>query len=467
MKNKDIYDSFNEDKSLKRPSIMAVIPRNNDYPFSQERLINDLKHNTEFTIKSINYIQAEEAGFKTYRSFNYDVVLGYKGLDYVISIYAMPTGQIDLSTFSMANTIDDKSLVIAEKQSFMFETLLYFNEDPMTSFHFQLKVLHTILPEASLVHDYSSFKLLSPYWLKMSAESHIPPSPSYLYTTHAVYNELEDGKTEYWMHTHGLNRCGSIELEILNIYSNPKQMYDLLNNTANMFIMDHKKEKEIFVVGYDGLGIFLSWVRWEKALKMLPKNILGGLNDRKLDNEKDYNAHTEPSGILYAVEDGNYISPEIYASTLANNPLLFVKSEETERMSLLAIERFDFFKDAFEQFERTKKKKQSLLGKIFGKKNREEDDWQFLVKLGLVVDEAEDEEDKEHLWFEVIEIDNDKITVQLLNQPYWIKDLNEKDIKTYPTHELLTDWVIYSPEYTYTPDSIYALKYKYHLQGKE
>ncbi len=458
MNNKDIYKSFNEDKSLKRPSIMAIIPRNNDYPFSLEQLKNNLKNNTEFTVKSINYIQPEDNGLDAYRSFNYEVALDFEGLEYVISIYAMPTEQIDLSTFNMANSIDDESLEIAEKQSFMLETLLYFNEDPMISFLFQLKVLHTIMPKASLILDHSSYNLLSPYWLKMSAESRIPPSPHYLYTTHAVYNELEDGRTEYWMHTHGLNRCGSIELEILNIHSNPKQMYDLLNNTANMFIMDHIKEKEVFAVGYDGLGLFLSWVRWEKALKNLPQNLLGGINDRGLDNEDVYNVHTAPSGILYAVEDGNYISPEIYASTLADNPLLFVNSTETERMSLLAKERFAFFKEAFHQFGKTRKKKESTLGKLFGKKKKEENEWTFLVKLGFLIDNAENEDDKEHLWFDVIQIDNNKITAQLLNQPYWIKDLNEKDIKTDITSELLTDWVIYSPEHTYTPDSIYALK---------
>ena len=459
MKNKDIYESFNTDKDLKRPSIMAVIPRDSNYPFSQERLEKDLKSNTDFTVKSISYIQPEEE-IEFSPEFNFEVTLSYKGVDYTLSIYAMPTKQVDFSTFNLANKIDDESLEIAGKQSFMLETLLYFDADPMNSFLLQLKVLHSIMPSASLVLDYSSFKILSPYWLAMSAESNIPPSPEYLYTTHAVYNEREDGRTEYWMHTHGLNRCGSIELEMLNIHSNPKQMYDLLNNTANMFIMDHIKEKEVFAVGYDGLGIYLSWVRWEKALKNLPKDLLGGINDRISEDEEDYNVniHAVPSGVLYAVEEGNYTSPEIYASTLADNPILYINSEETERMSSLAKERLDFFKEAFHQFGKTKKKKQSKLNKLFGKKNQEEETWEFQVKLGLVVDDAEDESDKEHLWFEVIDFENDQITVLLLNQPYWIKALNKEDIKTFPVFELLTDWIIFSPEETYTPDSIYALQ---------
>ena len=74
-----------------------------------------------------------------------------------------------------------------------------------------------------------------------------------------------------------------------------------------------------------------------------------------------------------------------------------------------------------------------------------------------MVDEAETENDMEHLWFEVMEMNGDKVTVKLLNQPYWIKALNENDIKTYPIMEVLTDWVIYGPETSYSSDNIYQL----------
>ena len=84
--------------------------------------------------------------------------------------------------------------------------------------------------------------------------------------------------------------------------------------------------------------------------------------------------------------------------------------------------------------------------------------WTFLVKLGLSVDDAQANSEKEHLWFDVLSIDGGTIEGKLLNQPYWISGLNEGDIKSYPL-EVLTDWLIYSPDNTYTSDSIYQLEY--------
>jgi hypothetical protein len=57
----------------------------------------------------------------------------------------------------------------------------------------------------------------------------------------------------------------------------------------------------------------------------------------------------------------------------------------------------------------------------------------------------------------VLSIENNRIKGKLLNQPYWISALNEGDINIYPL-DVLTDWIIYSPDNTYTPDTIYMLE---------
>ena len=125
-------------------------------------------------------------------------------------------------------------------------------------------------------------------------------------------------------------------------------------------------------------------------------------------------------------------------------------------MSALAKERFSSFEKVFEK-EHKKPEKKSFLKNIFGSKKEEEPGWTFLVKLGLTVDNPEAGSEKEHLWYEVQGIENDKIEGKLLNQPYWISNLNEGDIKSYPL-DLLTDWLIYSPDNTFTTDSIYLLE---------
>ncbi len=231
-------------------------------------------------------------------------------------------------------------------------------------------------------------------------------------------------------------------------------MNTLINMTVKKFLTNPSKEKERFTIGYDGMGINLCWLRWEEALKDLPENILGGLGDRDEAN----NVHAEPSGILFAVEDGNMISPEIYASTLAENPIYYITNEETERMSALAKERFASFENVFRR-ERKEPEKKSFLKKMFGAKEEEAPGWSFLVKLGgLTVDDPETGSEKEHLWFDVLSVEQGgSITGKLLNQPYWISGLNEGDVNTYPL-DVLTDWLIYSPDSTYTTDSVYMLE---------
>lgn len=248
-----------------------------------------------------------------------------------------------------------------------------------------------------------------------------------------------------------------MELELVNIKTGAQQMHNLINTAANLFIMDHHKENESFQIGYDGLGINLCWLRWEEALSEFPKDILGGITDRT-EEDGSYNVHSEPSGILFAVEEKELTSPEIYANTLADNPIFFIRNDETSRMSALAKERFHMYKEIYEQYAPKKEEKKSFLSKIFGKKETEDTQWKFLVKLGLLTDDHKDASEREHLWFEVQSIENDTITGQLLNQPYWIAGLNEGDINSYSVQEVLTDWIIYGPEGEYTPDSIYLLK---------
>lgn len=452
MENNEIYQSLNEHEGLKLPSYMGIIPRDENYTFDKDKVKKALESNKKFKLISFDVPEDMDLDEET---ICYEAVVEYDEDEFTLLISPQSTEGLDLRSFSFANTIDDASMEQATKTPIYLDISTRFADNPMTSFLFQLKVLHTLVPESCLVIDFSSLRLLSPHWLKMSAESSIPPSPNYLYVIHAVYDEKENGDTQYWMHTHGLHRCGSMELELVNIKSGAQQMHNLINTAANLFIMEHHTENQSFRVGYDGLGLNLCWLRWEEALNEFPTNVLGGIKDRT-EEDGSYNVHSEPSGVLFAVEEGNLTSPEIFASTLADNPIFFIRNDETLRMSALAKERFKMYQETFDKYGPKKEGKKSFLGKLFGKKE-EESEWKFLVKLGLTTDDAKEATDKEHLWYEVQSIEGGTITGQLLNQPYWIAGLNEGDIKSYPIKEVLTDWIIYGPETEYTPDSIYML----------
>lgn len=430
-------------------SAMGIYPRSKDLKFDAAQIEKSLAQNSDFNLKSFNKVEVDIE----YSIMSFHAEIEYKEAIFNVDLYISDTKNINLNDYGFANVIDEESLQVAMKQEYFLETSLYFELNPLDSFHLQLKIMNAIVPDASLVLDFMSYRLLSAKWLSMTAKSSIPPSPDYLYTLHCVYDEDgENGNRRYWFHTHGLHRCGSVELEMLNFSQGAEQMNTLINMTVKKFLTDPAKEKERFTIGYDGMGINLCWLRWEEALKDLPQNILGGAGDR---DEVD-NVHAEPSGILFAVEDGNMISPEIYTSTLAENPIYYITTEETNRMSALAKERFGVFASVFSKEHKQPEKKSFLKSLFNSKKEEDEAGWTFLVKLGLIVDNSESETDKEHLWYEVISIAGNQIEGKLLNQPYWIAALNEGDIKTYPL-DLLTDWVIYSPDNTYTPDSIYLL----------
>lgn len=444
MENDDKYKVLSEGITFK-PSVMGVISSKQDYFFTYDNINNSLRENRDFKVLSFELSKATDHIEKEYIA-----TIEYLTEIYKVNISESSVEDLRLEEFGLANMINDDDFNTALSQSKYLNVAVNFGGKSLESFHFQLKVLNAIVPEASLVIDFMSFRLLAGKWLSLTAASMTPPSPDYLYALHAVYDEKEE-KTEYWFHTHGLLRCGLVELEILNTSTGAQQMHDLVNHVVKRFLFDPSKENEKFTAGFDGLDINLTWIRWEEALKDFPATILGGWHDR----EGDSNAHSEPSGVLFAIEDGHLISPEIYASTLSNNPILFVSTEETSRMSKLAKERYPYFLNIFEKY--TKQSKKSFFHKIFGKKETSEDQWSFIVKCGLVVDEASNDTEREHLWFNTISATEETVEGKLLNQPYWIASLKEGDVKSYPI-DILTDWIIYDTEGNqYTPDSVYQL----------
>lgn len=449
-RNQEAYELLNNGESLFEASYMGIIPKDPNFNLSKESVEESIRNNAEFKLESINVKTFEDSGVVAF-----DVVLLYRDISFKALIAKVELDKNQLTSFSFANQVSESEQNEAISKDYYIDVSIAFSESALDSYLFQLKLMNTLAPKACLGIDYSAMTVFSIEWLKMFVNADIPPAPRYLYSIHAVYDDKE-GERIYWLHTHGLLRCGSLEIEVVNFKYGAEQVHSLMTYAADKFIEHHYKEKEKFQIGYDGMGLFLTWVRWEDVLTDYPSNILGGLDERSEEN----NVHAGPSGILFAVEDNNtLVSPEIYADTLKENPIFWISDSETARMRALALSQWDAFDNTFKKYGKKELPKKSFFGKLFGGKDKEEKNaWGFLVKLGLVVDNADSENDKEHLWFEVLSIEGDKVTAKLLNQPYWIKKLKEGDVLTYPKTDVLTDWIIYGPESTYTPDSAYLLK---------
>ena len=86
-------------------------------------------------------------------------------------------------------------------------------------------------------------------------------------------------------------------------------------------------------------------------------------------------------------------------------------------------------------------------------------DFGIIVKVGLEVDEEyKDGDMKEHIWFEIrdIDIQAGRFTAELTQEPYCIKAMKQGDIRECRFDEI-TDWIVYADGERITPDSVYKL----------
>ncbi len=434
MTNQELYDGIaNEGLSL--PSTMGIFPSRKDFSFSKSSIEESLKSSQYFELIDFDIIEQDKDENEAIEQ-EYSIKINYLEEEFIVDLYVVNAKSADFSEFGFGNMISDGEMELALQQDHYLESTMYFGVDALDSFHLQLKVMQAIVENPSVVADFMPYRLLSGKWAKLTAESEIPPAPTYLYTIHGVYDEV-DGEKVYWLHTHGLHRCGSVELEMLNIKDGIEQMNSALDMIVNAFIKpDYRTPENVeFNIGYDGLDITFCWKRWEDVVKDYPVTIPGGYNERQPEN-----GNYEPTGVLLAMQEGHTLTPEVYATTIADNPIFFISDQETERMSAMAYQRFDSYKKAFQEH--------------FNAEAEEENYWRFLIKLGFDVDH---EMNKEHIWFDVYGInENNEILGVCLNRPYAVDGLNEGDEGLYP-QEMITDWLIYSPTTTFTPDNIYII----------
>jgi uncharacterized protein YegJ (DUF2314 family) len=304
-------------------------------------------------------------------------------------------------------------------------------EDPvLDSFHRILRILHALAPEAVGLLDRAACRAHSAEWVRSVAESVAPPPPTSLFCLHGV----NDGD-QLWIHSHGLLRCGSIELEMLDVPSDDaSDMGMLINIAAKLFLEEGTcPPGEIFHVGQD---LELLWHPWQAVIPTDNDAALGGVDDRD-----DW--HANPSGVLFAPKKKRmglfgktYQSATIYREILAGNPLLYHSTMETRRMSMLAKEHFAHLRALESRF-------------------RGQEGWSFSIKLGYAVDD--DPEQSEHMWFEIHGIDRAGIDATLLNQPYDIARMNQGDRGVHPP-DTISDWAIHCPYGTFSPDNVGELQ---------
>ena len=310
-----------------------------------------------------------------------------------------------------------------------------FGGNALFSYHLQLKLIHAMIPDALAVIDDSSEKILSGRWVALAAKSKVPPAPRYLYTAQAVSGGEENPCV--WLHTHGLNRCGCPELEVLDSNKeNYQEHYNVLETLANRMIEDEEIPEfgSPYFLAYvaEGMPLVVTLIDWEDAVDLYEPEMLGGRKDRQ-------EGHNQDTCVIFvypskeSADKGMFYPLDIYDKFLKENPVFMISLEETARMRTQAVERISYL------FEAARNKENHLL-----------------VKLGLKVDDEYETEDneKEHIWFEILEVSGERFQAKLTQEPYYIKDMHEGYTAEFGPEDV-TDWLIYTPERRISPDDVY------------
>lgn len=358
--------------------------------------------------------------------------LQYENEEYEIGFYP---NNFELQPFyiTTAYHFEKEELEELKKAEKAMTIFMKFQKDSKKSYHLQLKIAQAIVPNMLALLDESAEKILPSRWVFMAASSNIVPSANDLYSVQAVINE----NNEVWLHTHGLCRCGLTELEILQSdKEHYNQHYNLISTFASFLIDKNSEFNYLENSAYIGIlldrtPVVVTCLSWTKALKEYPNNILGGLKDR----EQGHNSKTSIIFLYKSEEDEKQkilSKVSIYNNLWGDNPIFFISNEETARMKALAIERFHFVKEQFEN-----------------KENK------IIIKIGLKTN-GNDNYDLEHIWFELLEFKKDKFKAKLTQEPYNVDNMHTGD-EAWFTVDDVTDWVIYTKEKMITPGNSYLL----------
>lgn len=306
--------------------------------------------------------------------------------------------------------------------------------DVLDSLHAQVRLLAALAPDAVAMLDVDAFHARTGDWMRDVASASVPPAPTSFFSVHPVFGE-GPRRRETWLHTHGLHRMGSIELEIVGVRRrDAPALTELIYNVARFFL---DRGVPLPNTRFDaGTGLPLVWLPWEAGLRHVD-GALGGAGDRDAD-------HDGERGILFAPAEETperLEPPRCYVPLIEADPIFYVSPAETERMQKLARERLPSFL--------------ALQGRFA--KNRK---WNFHVKLGIPTNGHRGTHTcggAEHLWFDVHNATAKSVEATLLNQPYFVTGLREGQRGAFDLR-LLTDWSIDSPRGHYTPETVLQLE---------
>ncbi len=423
MNMEEIYANFEEKKVFENSEI-GIILEENITEVNFDKILENLKMEKEFS--EIRLLKTNEKIIGSIK---------FKNLDYNIEIKILNEEQFEkdeenINFLAYMNRLTEDEIKKWKNSKFTIVLNMKFLNNADEDYFAQLKILDAINFDYVLIFDTNAQKVFSANWGKMLLQDNLLPLNSSLFSIH---NSYDAENNEYWIHTHGLLRCGCIELEMIKIAQENLNSFEALNRIAIKFIEEgtYKRNTEILAGYFENTYLKYTWKPWEEALKIYSKygkkrvNFLGCLEDRD-------KSHSVCSGALFAFENGKLQNPNFYSLILKNNVGFFYTNKEAEKMAKMAKIRFKYLKEIF--------KKDGDINK-------------YLVKVGLQTDGNLDFS-KENLWFEITKV-GEEIKGILLNDTLDIANMQKGKEYTI-NEENFTDWNIFlENKSVLNPDNVY------------
>ncbi|OAT51071.1 uncharacterized DUF2314 family protein [Proteus hauseri ATCC 700826] len=475
MDNKQQYLDIITGQGKKEPSRIVAFPAQ---PLNYALIEQRLEQQSDYTEGEIDYLteDIEDGFFYTCQQdgdeLRFFVCLLARSPDYKICpAYSTDTLTPELLAHANATT-----------QDILLETLFSDALHPLASYHHQLNFLNIIAPEMVLALDESAAgKALTPEWIRFQLETpDLYPEVESLYVIHAVYDTENDPPTMFWFHTHGLERCGLTEVDLVipsmleSYYGIPDIFRCFVNNSIN-----HQQIEfgEPMLCGQTSSGLeYLVALPYEEGIRHVnqstPLDNLRPLEEMRYDtndapsgiflgdmaDRDEYHQH--PSSMLFRTNEENPVLETFFKGYEEQQAIMLLRTnEETYEMSEKAKLRWEYFVSMFDNYNQPPvEQKNNLFSKWLSKGKTEETDnpWQFMIKFGIPYGKNEKEKELEHMWFIPQSLDGNTVYAKLINVPFYIEDMDEG--KVYPIDiALITDWVITYQDNNYTPNNIYQL----------
>lgn len=244
-----------------------------------------------------------------------------------------------------------------------------------------------------------------------------------------------------WAYTDGLRNGGRHELEMHGVPVEAGRFAtSMLHSIAELVVdLGLPEPGEPFEVGTD---VFVRLLPWEHVSGSMPDEALGSMKRRE-DHE---GRRLDGARIAVCALDSFDWPAEAARKLQSGEAAMFKSTAATQRNAMLARATLAQFATLFHAVPKAQRKDSA------------ERVAAFIVKAGFAVPRnvAEHEDDREHLWFETLEIRNDRVRGLLLNDPLHVR-LRRGD-ETWIDRNVISDWQIFTPRGQFGPNHVGAAK---------